>query len=76
MSTSASVLFYGMDSSFIEFWKDVKGLAFGEIPDYDAMSHRFEACWEYKKYGGRPGDVDWVTVVEKVDIGENTRSVV
>ncbi|GLB35695.1 hypothetical protein LshimejAT787_0212600 [Lyophyllum shimeji] len=59
MATPASVLFRGMDSSFVEFWKDVKGLAFGEVPDYDGMRRRFEECWKGKGYDGRPGGLDW-----------------
>lgn len=59
MATPASVLFRGMDQSFMDFWKDVKGLAFGEVPDYDTMRKRFEDCWRREGFGDLPGRVDW-----------------
>ncbi|KAK7052100.1 kinase domain-containing protein [Favolaschia claudopus] len=46
IATPASVLFRDMDDCFVEFWKDVKGLAYGEVPDYDKMKNRFVACLE------------------------------
>ncbi|KAF5386814.1 hypothetical protein D9615_002131 [Tricholomella constricta] len=70
MSTPASILFEGMDSSFVDFWKDVKGLAFGESPDYDAMRQRFERCWERKSFGGRPGELDWGAVADRLGLGK------
>ncbi|KAF9463445.1 kinase-like domain-containing protein [Collybia nuda] len=59
MATPASVIFRGMDQSYFDFWKDVKGLAFGEAPDYDTMRKRFEDCWKQGGYGDVPGRVDW-----------------
>lgn len=46
MATPASKLFCGMDECFHEFWRDIKALAYGEIPDYDKMRGRFVACLE------------------------------
>lgn len=43
----------------MDFWKDVKGLAFGEVPDYDTMRKRFEDCWRREGFGDLPGRVDW-----------------
>ncbi|KAG6826932.1 hypothetical protein H0H92_013872 [Tricholoma furcatifolium] len=71
MATPASVLFRNMDPSFIDFWKDIKGLAFGEMPDYDAILQRFEDCWVRNNHGGCPGDVDWSAIVNwKTDVLE------
>lgn len=65
MSTPVSALFVGMDRSFVEFFKDVRALAFAEVPDYDHMKKRFEECWRRKQYGGQPGEVDWWVIYER-----------
>ncbi|KAJ7677971.1 kinase-like domain-containing protein [Mycena polygramma] len=44
IATPAAVLFRDMDECFHEFWKDVKALAYAEVPDYDKMKTRFAAC--------------------------------
>ncbi|KAJ7213654.1 kinase-like domain-containing protein [Mycena haematopus] len=46
IATPASKLFRGMDECFREFWRDVKSLAYGEIPDYERMRARFVMCLE------------------------------
>ena len=68
MATPASVLFRDMDSSYVEFWKDVRSLAFGEVPDYDGMKKRFVDCWKREGHGGLPGEVDWWTEYEQTRI--------
>jgi hypothetical protein len=66
MATPASVLFRDMDASYVEFWRDVRSLAFGEVPDYDGMKRRFVDCWIRKEYEERPGDVDWWAADERL----------
>lgn len=44
IATPPSVLFRDMDACFVEFWRDVKALAYAEVPDYDRMRARFVAC--------------------------------
>ncbi|KAG5654017.1 hypothetical protein H0H81_008327 [Sphagnurus paluster] len=63
MATPAARLFEGMDSSFVDFWKDIKGLAFGEVPDYDGMRDRFVGCWEQRGYGG---EYNWGDLASRV----------
>ncbi|KAJ7489188.1 kinase-like domain-containing protein [Mycena latifolia] len=46
IATPAAVLFREMDACFLEFWRDVKGLAYAEVPDYNKMRARFVACLE------------------------------
>lgn len=60
MSTPGTVLFGDMNPVYLEFWKDVKMLAFGEIPDYSTMRLRFEECWRSSGFGeGNEGNFDW-----------------
>jgi hypothetical protein len=59
MATPASVIFRDMDQAFVDFWKDLKGLAFGEVPDYDSMKRRFEDSWRRNGFGDFPGQLDW-----------------
>jgi hypothetical protein len=66
MSTPGSELFRGMDPSFLEYWKDVRTLAFGEIPDYCSMKSRFEQCWERKGFGSSPGEYDWLEFCKRL----------
>ena len=66
MATPASVLFRNMDTSYVEFWRDVRGLAFGEMPDYDRMKERFVDYWVRAGYEGCPGEVDWWAAYEKL----------
>ncbi|KAJ7312898.1 kinase-like domain-containing protein [Mycena albidolilacea] len=50
IATPAAVLFRDMDECFHEFWRDVKALAYAEVPDYDKMRARFADCLaEYNK---------------------------
>ncbi|RDB19268.1 Casein kinase I isoform alpha [Hypsizygus marmoreus] len=68
-STPASVLFKGMDDEFVEFFRVVKGLAFNEVPDYDAMKGRFEDCWRRRGFnadGSQTGKVDWWAIWKAV----------
>jgi hypothetical protein len=65
MSTPSSTLFRGMDSSFLEYWKDVRTLAFGEVPDYNLLKSRFSQCWERKGFGSSPGEYDWPSLFNR-----------
>ncbi|KAF8888304.1 kinase-like domain-containing protein [Infundibulicybe gibba] len=71
ISTPSSVLFRDMDPSFLDFWKDVRALAFAEIPNYDVMRQRFVECWTRRGYAGCPGEVDWVACC--ADLVERTQ---
>ncbi|KAJ6482500.1 kinase-like domain-containing protein [Mycena sanguinolenta] len=44
LTTPAALLFRGMPACFAEFWRDVKALAFAEVPDYETMRGRFVGC--------------------------------
>ncbi|KAF7358434.1 Protein kinase domain-containing protein [Mycena venus] len=54
IATPASQLFRGMDECFHEFWRDIKALAYGEVPDYDTMRARFAVCLEGHEKGCSP----------------------
>ena len=69
MSTPGSTLFRDMDPSFLEYWKDVRSLAFNEVPDYCSMKSRFVQCWERKGFGGSPGEYNWVALFNKLSGG-------
>jgi hypothetical protein len=51
-----------MDPSFLEFWRDVRSLAFNEEPDYGSLKSLFVQCWERKGFGGSPGEYDWLAL--------------
>ncbi|KAJ7100750.1 kinase-like domain-containing protein [Mycena belliarum] len=53
LATPAAVLFRDMDACFLEFWHDVKGLAYAEVPDYDRMRARFAKCLEMQDGDGK-----------------------
>ena len=65
MSTPGSALFRNMDPSFLEYWKDVRSLAFNEVPDYCTLKSRFVQCWERKGFSGLPGEYDWVALFKR-----------
>jgi hypothetical protein len=67
MATPASVLFSGMDPAYVAFFKDVKGLAFAEMPNYNEMQARFVACWTSRGFQGRPGEVEWTDVWDSLN---------
>ncbi|KAK6974585.1 kinase domain-containing protein [Favolaschia claudopus] len=56
IATPASKLFRDMDECFHEFWRDVKALAYGEMPDYEKMRARFALCLETHEKGCEPRD--------------------
>ena len=66
MSTPGSTLFRDMDPSFLEYWKDVRFLAFNEVPDYCSLKSRFVQCWERKGFGGSPGEYNWVALFKRL----------
>ncbi|KAJ7628872.1 kinase-like domain-containing protein [Roridomyces roridus] len=57
MATPPSKLFEGMNECFLEFWRDVKALSYGEIPDYERMRARFAACLQEHEECDAP--VNW-----------------
>jgi casein kinase I family protein HRR25 len=59
IATPASRLFNGMDECFHEFWRDVKALGYGEIPDYEKMRGRFVLCLEKHEKGCAPPRRGW-----------------
>ena len=58
-----------MDLSFLEYWKDVRSLAFTEVPDYCSLKARFVQCWERKGFGGLPGEYDWLALFNRLNGG-------
>ena len=66
MSTPGSTLFRDMDTSFLEYWKDVRSLAFNEVPDYRTLKSRFVQCWERKGFGGSPGEYNWLGLFKRL----------
>ena len=73
MSTPGSTLFRDMDPSFLEYWKDVRSLAFGEVPDYSFLRSRFVQCWERKGFGDTPGEYDWISLFRRLDDGQKEK---
>ena len=67
ISTPGSTLFRDMDPSFLEYWKDVRSLAFNEEPDYRSLKFRFVQCWERKGFGGSPGEYDWLALFNRLN---------
>ena len=74
MSTPASTLFRDMDPSFLEYWKDIRSLAFNEVPDYCSLKSRFVQCWERKGFGGTPGEYDWVALFKRLTSGDQEKN--
>jgi GH43 family beta-xylosidase len=52
-----------MDECFHDFWKEVKGLAYAEVPDYDKIRARFAACLEGGDQGEPP--ISWWDIWEQ-----------
>ncbi|KAF8814167.1 kinase-like protein [Phlegmacium glaucopus] len=69
MVTPGSTLFRDMDPSFLEYWKDVRSLAYAEVPDYNSLKSRFVQCWERKGFGNSPGQYDWLTLCKRLTGG-------
>ena len=69
MSTPGSTLFRDMDPCFLEYWRDVRSLAFDEVPDYCSLKSHFVQCWERKGFGGLPGEYDWLALFNKLNGG-------
>ncbi|KAJ7705596.1 kinase-like domain-containing protein [Mycena rosella] len=67
IATPAAVLFRDMDACFHEFWRDVKGLAYAEVPDYDGMRARFSACLMALEEGKAP--ISWWDIWKEVGGG-------
>ncbi|KAF8809322.1 kinase-like protein [Phlegmacium glaucopus] len=66
MTTPGSTLFRNMDPSFLEYWKDVRTLAYAEVPDYSFLKSRFVECWERKGFGSSPGEYDWLGLFDRL----------
>ncbi|KAJ7472423.1 kinase-like domain-containing protein [Mycena galericulata] len=54
IATPATVLFRDMPECFHEFWRDVKALAYAEVPDYDKMRARFTMYLDEHNQGNVP----------------------
>jgi casein kinase I family protein HRR25 len=54
IATPAAALFRDMEECFHEFWRDVKALAYAEVPDYNKMKARFAACLEEHEKSAAP----------------------
>ncbi|KZS96434.1 hypothetical protein SISNIDRAFT_482998 [Sistotremastrum niveocremeum HHB9708] len=54
-----NVIFGGMDPIYTWFFELVKGMSWGEMPDYDALIQKFCERWIEKGYGSAPGEYDW-----------------
>ncbi|KAJ7097626.1 kinase-like domain-containing protein [Mycena epipterygia] len=65
VATPSGVLFRGMDECFHEFWRDVKGLAYAEVPDYDKMKARFVTCLEKHDNASANPPLGWWDIWEK-----------
>jgi hypothetical protein len=74
MSTPGSTLFRNMNPSFLEYWRDVRSLAFNEVPDYCSLKSRFVQCWEQKGFGGTPGEYDWVALFRRLVSGDQEKT--
>lgn len=57
-------LFGDLDESFVEWFKDIRRLAWGETPKYDIMIRRFCNAWKSRGFLGEPGEVDWLEIWE------------
>ncbi|TFK35935.1 kinase-like domain-containing protein [Crucibulum laeve] len=68
-STPASMLFKDMHPVFVEFWKEVKSFAHGEVPPYDHLKERFVDAWKERNFGGVPGELDWWDLCTKLRKG-------
>lgn len=62
-----------MDIVFLEFWKDVKSLAFGEAPDYAKLRARFVASWIEHGWEESPGEIDWLNIYSDLEAQELDR---
>lgn len=65
MTATIESLFAGMDQSFVEFFEEVKALAWGEKPDYEKMIEMFRRAWKRRGFEGEPEDIDWLKFWEK-----------
>ena len=74
MSTPGSTLFRNMDPAFLEYWKDVRFLAYNEVPDYCSLKSHFVQCWERKGFGGTPGEYDWVALYKRLVSGDQEKN--
>ena len=73
--TSAKDLFKEMDEAFMLFFKEVKALAFAEVPNYAALKGLFRDAWTRMVSGEVDIWVDWWDVWERLRKGENLSSI-
>jgi hypothetical protein len=67
MITPASTLFAGMNTVYEWFFKEVKALAYAEVPDYDRMRGVFTQCWQQRGFEGEEGSLDWWVLWDSTD---------
>ena len=74
MATPAQTLFAGMDRAFMEYWRDVRVLAYGEEPDYARLRGHFVSAWEGRQsWVESPGEVDWLKAYSELQSQEAER---
>lgn len=66
-NTPPETLFKGMDPAFLAFFKEVRLLKWGQVPDYNGMKNRFHESWESREFEGRPGEIDWSSIYEDLE---------
>ena len=74
MATPAQTLFAGMDRAFMEYWRDVRVLAYGEEPDYPRLRAHFVLAWEAREsWVESPGEIDWLKAYSELQSQEAER---
>ena len=68
-------MFRGMDEAYMHFFKEVKALAFAEVPNYAALKGLFRDAWTRMVPGEADVWVDWWDVWERLRKGENLSSI-
>lgn len=74
MATPAQALFAGMDRAFMEYWRDVRALAYGEEPDYARLRGHFVAAWEGRALWEEvPGEINWLEAYRELQAQQEER---
>ena len=68
-------MFRGMDEAYMHFFKEVKALAFAEVPNYAALKGLFCDAWTRMVPGKVDVWVNWWDVWERLRKGENLSSI-
>ncbi|ETW85014.1 hypothetical protein HETIRDRAFT_414157 [Heterobasidion irregulare TC 32-1] len=73
--TSAKDLFEDMDEAYMHFFKEVKALAFAEVPNYAALKGLFRDAWTRLVPGEVDVSVNWWDVLRRLLKGESLSSI-